>query len=70
MSDNAQGQNPGEEPSMEDILASIRRILSEDGEEEEAQAAPEPAPGWMGRSSLPPTISRPSRPPSCVTASC
>jgi hypothetical protein len=31
----------GEEPSMEDILASIRRILSE--EEEEAQAAEEAA---------------------------
>ena len=38
MSDEAQAQNAGEEPSMEDILASIRRILSED--EEEAAAAP------------------------------
>ena len=33
----------GEEPSMEDILASIRRILSE--EEEEAQAAATPGEG-------------------------
>ena len=39
MSEETQ-ENPGEEPSMEDILASIRRILSEDGEEEGAKAAP------------------------------
>lgn len=33
-----------QEPSMEEILASIRRIISEDGEGEEgAQAAPAPA---------------------------
>ena len=37
MNEEAQ-ENPGEEPSMEDILASIRRILSED--EEAAEAAP------------------------------
>lgn len=46
MSEDAQGQN-GEEPSMEDILASIRRILSEDGEEAapaEKAAPPAPAP--------------------------
>jgi len=44
MSDEAQ-QNAGEEPSMEDILASIRRILSEDEEEEAAaEAAPAPEP--------------------------
>ena len=46
MSEETQ-ENPGEEPSMEDILASIRRILSEDGEEEGAEAAPaaaDPAP--------------------------
>lgn len=33
--------SPGVDPSMEDILASIRRILSED--EADAQAKPEPA---------------------------
>ena len=46
MSEDAQEQNAGEEPSMEDILASIRRILSEDKEEAPAEeaAAPEPAP--------------------------
>lgn len=33
-------QNSEQEPSMEEILASIRRIISEDGEEESA-AAPE-----------------------------
>ena len=45
MSEETQ-ENPGEEPSMEDILASIRRILSEDGEEEGTEAAPaaDPAP--------------------------
>ena len=35
-------QNAQQEPSMEEILASIRRIISEDGEEETA-AAPEEA---------------------------
>ena len=43
MSDN----KPGQEPSMEDILASIRRILSEDEAEEQAKAeggAPPPPP--------------------------
>ena len=35
-------QNAEQEPSMEEILASIRRIISEDGDEEEnAEAAPE-----------------------------
>jgi cell pole-organizing protein PopZ len=49
MSDE-QGQTEdgsGQEPSMEDILASIRRILSEDeeeGGEEVVAAAPEPEP--------------------------
>lgn len=40
-------QEDGAEPSMEDILASIRRILAEEEEEEGAEevaAAPEPAP--------------------------
>jgi cell pole-organizing protein PopZ len=37
-------QNAQPEPSMEEILASIRRIISEDGDEETA-AAPEAAPG-------------------------
>jgi len=32
------------EPSMEEILASIRRIISEDGETKEAESEPEPAP--------------------------
>ena len=36
-------QNAQPEPSMEEILASIRRIISEDGDEETA-AAPEAAP--------------------------
>lgn len=41
-------QNPAQEPTMEEILASIRRIISEDGggkeeQEEVAQAAPPPA---------------------------
>lgn len=36
-------QNSQPEPSMEEILASIRRIISEDGDEETA-AAPEAAP--------------------------
>ena len=39
MSDDA-----GQEPSMEEILASIRKIISEDGEEEVAEAEPEPEP--------------------------
>ena len=34
-------QNAQQEPSMEEILASIRRIISEDGDEDNA-AAPEP----------------------------
>jgi len=46
--EQAQGEDgSGQEPSMEDILASIRRILSEDeeeGGEEEVAAAPEPEP--------------------------
>jgi hypothetical protein len=33
-----------QEPSMEDILASIRRILSEDDAEEAVKAPPQPAP--------------------------
>jgi cell pole-organizing protein PopZ len=46
MSDeNGQAGEDGAEPSMEDILASIRRILSEDEQEEAATAAAsEPAP--------------------------
>ena len=42
----AEEENTGQDPSMEDILASIRRILSDDGEEggDAAAAAPEPAP--------------------------
>ena len=38
-------QNAEQEPTMEEILASIRRIISEDGEEEgSAEAAPEEVP--------------------------
>jgi len=37
-------QRPQQEPSMEEILASIRRIISEDGSEE-GEPAPAPAPG-------------------------
>ena len=44
--------NAEQEPSMEEILASIRRIISEDGEEEdtaeepvEAEPTPDPEPG-------------------------
>ena len=37
-------ENDQAEPSMEDILASIRRILSEDEEAEEAPAPAEPDP--------------------------
>jgi cell pole-organizing protein PopZ len=36
-----------QEPSMEEILASIRKIISEDSEDDaapQAQAAPEPEP--------------------------
>ena len=36
--------NPGHEPTMEEILASIRKIISEDGPETPAAPAPEPAP--------------------------
>ncbi|RMF75615.1 MAG: DUF2497 domain-containing protein, partial [Alphaproteobacteria bacterium] len=31
------------EPTMEEILASIRRIISEEAEEDRAQASEEPA---------------------------
>ncbi|NQV54449.1 MAG: DUF2497 domain-containing protein, partial [Rhodospirillales bacterium] len=44
----AEESEQGQEPSMEDILASIRRILSEDDEEAgaevEAEAKPEAEP--------------------------
>ena len=40
--ENGQAESGQQEPSMEDILASIRRILSED--EEEGGEAPAPAP--------------------------
>ena len=43
MSEEENKQNEtGDEPSMEDILASIRRILAEDEEEPKTDAAPEP----------------------------
>jgi cell pole-organizing protein PopZ len=43
MSDNEKAPANQQEPSMEDILASIRRILSEDGEGKQAAAADEVA---------------------------
>ena len=36
--------NAEQEPSMEEILASIRRIIPEDGEEDTAEEPPEPKP--------------------------
>ena len=48
MSEEDQQTETAQEPSMEDILASIRRILSEDAEAESAKeeeaAEPEPEP--------------------------
>ena len=49
MSNSGQAQ----EPTMEEILASIRRIISEDSTEEEGEAAPEAAP------EAPPSASEP-----------
>jgi uncharacterized protein len=43
MSDNEKAPANQQEPSMEDILASIRRILSEDGDGKQAAAADEAA---------------------------
>jgi hypothetical protein len=43
MSDNEKAPANQQEPSMEDILASIRRILSEDGDGKQAGAADEAA---------------------------
>lgn len=54
----------GEEPSMEDILASIRRILSE--EEEEAQAAEEVGGLEMNLSAEPETEPEPEPEPEPV----
>jgi cell pole-organizing protein PopZ len=51
----------GQEPSMEDILASIRRILSEDDQPAEAKAEPpQPAPA---KAAAPPPPSPPPPPP-------
>lgn len=47
MSDPKAGQN---EPTMEEILASIRRIISEDGAEQGAAPAAEPPPPAPSRS--------------------
>ena len=55
----------GEEPSMEDILASIRRILSEE-EEEEAQAAEEVGGLEMNLSAEPETEPEPEPEPEPV----
>ena len=59
-------QDPQPEPSMEEILASIRRIISEDEEEPAAKAAeaPRPAPPAPARIEPPRQIAAaPSRPP-------
>ena len=46
----------GQEPSMEEILASIRKIISEDGEDTEedevTEPAPEPAPAPEGNDAI------------------
>jgi uncharacterized protein len=72
MSDSTEGKDQ-HEPSMEEILASIRRIISEDGDEAEgseakaegAPAAP-PAPGAApppaAEAAPPPAAERPKRP--------
>lgn len=61
MSDSSQ-----KEPSMEEILASIRRIISEDGEEADAkqEAAPEPEPDAEPAESAPeaPSAAEPAEP--------
>lgn len=63
------GEGSGSDPSMEDILASIRRILSE----EEPQAAPnvpEPVPGEKsdGVLVLDPSMMLPDQPPAPIPA--
>lgn len=56
--------NPQAEPSMEEILASIRRIISEDGEEADAPSAKAPA-----ASPQPASIFRKPAPESAATES-
>ena len=69
MSDKANAaQDDGAEPSMEDILASIRRVLAEEEEEggDEAApvaAAPEPEPEPVMAAPPPPTPAPPPPPP-------
>jgi cell pole-organizing protein PopZ len=54
--------NPQPEPSMEEILASIRRIISEDGEETAPQAqAPKPRPAAPAAAVRPATAAPPQR---------
>ena len=53
----------GEEPLMEDILASIRRILSEEEEETEAQATADAGAGMDMDLSAPEPESEPPPPP-------
>jgi len=67
MSDSTEGKDP-HEPSMEEILASIRRIISEDAEAAEGEAAAAPkaaAPAAAPPSAQPaggPAVERPKRP--------
>ncbi len=55
--------NPQPEPSMEEILASIRRIISEDGDEEGAGRPAEPAPAAKSASAPAPAKRSAPRPP-------
>ena len=46
--------NPQHEPTMEEILASIRKIISEDAPEAPAAEAPAPAAGTSSSAVAPP----------------
>lgn len=54
------------EPSMEEILASIRRIISEDGDPAKAAAAPPPAPAAVAPPPAPEPTPAPSVPPAAA----
>jgi hypothetical protein len=51
---------PQQEPSMEEILASIRRIISEDSDAPKADGAPHPAPAAAPAPAAPPPAAPPS----------
>jgi uncharacterized protein len=62
MSDSTEGKDP-HEPSMEEILASIRRIISEDAEAAEGEAtAPKAAAPPSAQPAAGPAVERPKRP--------